>query len=86
VNCDGVVDDEDFRLLIQYAAGLFDGVTQGGCLDLGDPEVNSGFAWGDVNCDGVVDAIDALYLVAYLAGIFLDPVAGNCFTIGTVMT
>lgn len=85
VNClDGVTYD-DVWLLLEYAAALIDGVTPGTCLDLGDPESNSGFPWGDLNCDGAVNAIDALHIVAFQAGIFL-PVEGDCIAIGDPMT
>lgn len=86
INCLDGVDDVDAWLLLLFAAGLDDGETPGSCLDLGDPESNSGFPWGDVNCDNAVNAIDALYLVAYEAGVVLPPAAGNCFPIGNMMT
>lgn len=86
IDCDGDVDEDDFLFLLAFAAGLNDGTTPAGCLDLSDPESNSGFPWGDVNCDGFVNALDALYVMAYLAGVPLEPVAGNCFEMGQAMS
>ncbi|MEO8458564.1 MAG: choice-of-anchor Q domain-containing protein, partial [Chloroflexota bacterium] len=87
VNCDGNVDEFDFGDLIGFAAGLNDGLEPEGCLNLTDPESNSGFGWGDVNCDTHVDALDALFVLEYTADLHtLVPAAQNCFPIGDVMT
>jgi hypothetical protein len=67
VNCSGVVDIEDFKLLIRFAAGLADGITPGACPDIGGALPAGGIPekWGDVNCSGAVDALDALAVLAW---------------------
>jgi hypothetical protein len=86
VNCDGFVDQEDFQLLIEFAAGLNDGTQPDPCPDLGEasPAGAGDHAWGDVNCDGVVNALDALYVLAHTADIEL-PHEG-CPAIGSTLT
>ena len=56
---------DDFDVLITFAAELNDGTDHPPCLDLGDPESNSGFPWGDVNCDGLINVMDALAIILY---------------------
>lgn len=88
LDCDDDADLVDFTALMQFGAGLYDGVTdEAGCLDIGELEThNSNLPWGDVNCDGGVTMIDALYLIAYEASIILAPVGQGCFPIGAAMT
>jgi hypothetical protein len=78
INCDGVVDLEDFRLLIEYAADLAGGQQSAPCPDVGEPVEVTGFPWADVNCDGVVDGTDALFIIAGLVDILLPPSDGDC--------
>lgn len=86
LDCDNDVDMADFDDSITYAAGLYDGVTPPPeCLNIGDPERNSGHPWGDFNCDDAVDALDSLFEIAYLGGVILQQNAG-CFPIGQNMT
>jgi hypothetical protein len=85
VDCDGDVDFDDFNLLITYAAGLNNGVTDApNCVDLGDQEPITARPWGDLNCDGFVNALDALYLIAHKAGVAL-PQGQGCVAIGSVI-
>jgi hypothetical protein len=83
VNCDSVVDEDDFELLLSYAAELDDGVQPPPCIDLGATAF--GFPWGDVNCDGNVNALDALFVLAYAAGVPL-PTPGSCTPLGDTFT
>jgi hypothetical protein len=85
VNCDGQVDEDDFFLLIEFSAGLFDGETAGSCPDLEADEPMTGFPWADVNCDGVVNVIDSLFVIAFLADVHLPQAIGNCFDLGTTI-
>lgn len=85
VDCNGVVELDDFELVIQFAASVWDGVTSGECPDLGFPEQISGQPWGDVNCDDAVDALDALYVLAYVADAPLQT-PGGCFAVGGIFT
>jgi hypothetical protein len=79
VNCDGVVDEDDFLLLLSYTAGLDDGVQPPPCINLGG---SLGITlWGDVNCDGAVNALDALFVLAHIAGAPW-PTPTNCAAIG----
>lgn len=85
INCANGVNQDDFFLLLQFAAALSNGVTPESCPDLGDPEPLSGFPWGDVNCDNLVNITDALYVVGFKAGIALPQPLG-CTPIGSAIT
>ncbi|MEO8458063.1 MAG: hypothetical protein ABI559_09645 [Chloroflexota bacterium] len=67
VDCSGIVDLQDFVRLIEFAAGVSDGVNSGDCPDIGGaiPAGATPDRWGDVNCDGTVDALDALAVLAW---------------------
>jgi CSLREA domain-containing protein len=74
LNCDGFVDINDFDFLLEFPAGLNDGMTSG-CYTLGGQGIGP-YAWGDLNCDGFVDGLDALFVLAYLADV-TPPLAGS---------
>jgi archaellum component FlaF (FlaF/FlaG flagellin family) len=82
VNCDGVVDIEDFVFLMEFLAGLNDGVTPGDCPDLGGavPAGAVSDVWGDVDCNDALNTRDALLLLA--ATIELELLHPGCQDIG----
>lgn len=83
VNCDGHVNDTDALLLLEFAAGLNNGVAPGSCPDLGSTSIAADgvFPWGDVDCDHHVDAKDSLYVFAFEAGFRLSEPVG-CTRVG----
>ncbi len=78
VNCDGALDENDFRFLIGYAAALNDGTNADPCSNLNTqfPAATIAHPWGDVNCDDAVNALDALYVLAKTVGIALQQPQG----------
>jgi hypothetical protein len=74
VNCNGAVNAEDVRDILEHAGGI-DGEPASDCSAVGDEseyvygagEPAAGIN-GDVNCDGAADAWDALYLLRDLGG------------------
>jgi len=87
INCVGGLNLDDFLLLLEFAALLNGGITQGDdCPDLDDAVPAAGFPWGDLNCDGNVDALDALILLAFQAGFELEPADNDCTSVGDALT
>ncbi|MEO8457807.1 MAG: CSLREA domain-containing protein [Chloroflexota bacterium] len=86
VNCDDAIDVADFELIIEYVAGVNDGVTPGGaCPDLGMASPAGPalvFQWGDIDCSGTVDAYDALFPLEHAAGIDHLLQFANCTPLG----
>ncbi len=79
-NCDGFVDETDFELILDHAAGLDEGPTD--CQAPTALAVAAVYERGDVNCDGFVDALDALFVLAYLAEVPPPTAPGGCVPVG----
>jgi CSLREA domain-containing protein len=85
VNCDGLVNEGDLILLLQFIAGLTDGQQQAPCPDINSLVVH--YPWGDANCDGALDGLDALFIALHAAALDTpDPVGAGCFPVGSSIT
>jgi hypothetical protein len=80
VNCDGEVGAQDSLAIMNYAAGVSNVTSAGGCPVIGISMVG-GYAWGDLNCDGNITGDDAIPPLKYKAGLPVDHFA-NCVDAG----
>jgi hypothetical protein len=82
VNCDGLVDELDMMLVLEFIADLTDGEQDAPCPDVNELEPLTNKGWGNLNCDGFLDGRDPMLILLFMALLSQPDPIGGCFQVG----